>query len=30
MTTEQIAHHPVSLLGPAHRLPDPEGSEERA
>ena len=30
VTTDEIAHHPVSLLGPAHRLPDPEASEDRS
>jgi putative flippase GtrA len=29
VSTSEIAHHPVSLFGPAGRLPDPEASEDR-
>ena len=28
-TTSEIAHHPASLLGPAHEFLDPEASEDR-
>jgi putative flippase GtrA len=28
VSTLDITHHPVSLLGPAHRLPDPDPSSE--